>query len=222
MVCRRANISSTNCWRARTSEVIFHGMTAENRPTYLKSVTHVLSSLCHPCLVSVPPRLQQCAAGGRLVNNPSALQAEDVAAPVDGRTPANSSQNVTMLRDSTAKEQLGRMVPTGRDCGSTRHAAKPSAVDFSTTCDRPRSGANDEGVVGCTRSRHALQIKSRNAAERRRKMPACATTELGAASRRKSELDVPPLPNIALVCNSVSAVRRPGPTIERSKSSRSQ
>jgi len=38
------------------------------------------------------------------MNKSSALRAEDVAAPEDGRTPANSSQNVTMLRDSTAKK----------------------------------------------------------------------------------------------------------------------
>src|ERR1017187_2322727 len=37
--------------------------------------------------------------GGRLMNKSSALRAEDVAAPEDGRAPANSSQNVTMLRD---------------------------------------------------------------------------------------------------------------------------
>jgi hypothetical protein len=37
------------------------------------------------------------------MNKSSALRAEDVAAPEDGRTPANSSQNVTMLGDSTTR-----------------------------------------------------------------------------------------------------------------------
>jgi hypothetical protein len=118
-----------------------------------------------------------------------------------------------------------------------RHAGAAGRVDFQRTqTAHPRNhcgirtGANYQCIsgrreLGCSVEAVPLKIEPSESSDRRFIrcwMPARATAELGAGSRRKSEFDVPLLPNIALARNSVSVVRRHGPTIGRSKNSRPQ